>query len=98
MYSFRLISTILRDTRIAMFVRIFTLGLLAVALLGVSPGKAQATEALRKELAVIADNVSKALKGMQEGNVSLGAFQGPATLPTTAAPLFSKLLTEELDK
>lgn len=81
-----------------MFVRTVVSGLLAVAVITASAEKAQATEALRKELAVVADNVAKALKGMEETNVALGAFKGPATLPTSSAPLFSKLLTEELQK
>jgi hypothetical protein len=84
--------------RFAMFVTRKWIALLAVAMIGASAGRAEATEKLRKELAVIATSLSKALKGMEETSVAMGAFKGPSTLPTSSGPLFTKLLKEELEK
>jgi hypothetical protein len=81
-----------------MFARFVTGGLLAVALITASSERAQATEKLRAELTVIADQVSKALKGMEQTTVSMGNFKGPTTLPSSTGPLFTNLLKEELEK
>src|SRR5688572_15352939 len=67
-------------------------------MLAANTPRAEATEKLRKELAVVATSVAKALKGMDETSVAMGAFKGPTTLPTSSGPLFTKLLKEELEK
>jgi hypothetical protein len=72
-------------------------GALAAFLLLNAQG-ARATEELRKELAVVAENIAQILKSMDESTISVGQFTGPPTLPTSAGPTFSKMLTEELTK
>src|SRR5688572_766415 len=74
------------------------IALAAVALVLASAGRAEATEELRKELAVMAKQIASALKGMEESNVTVGSFAGPSTLPTSSGPTFTKMLGEELAK
>jgi hypothetical protein len=70
----------------------------AIVLLATVAPQALATEELRKELAVVAGGVAKALKAMGNESVSIGEFTGPSNLSATASPLLAKLLTEELGK
>src|SRR5688572_6468408 len=81
-----------------MFVTRKLIALAAVLMIIASAPRAEATEKLRKELAVVANSLAKALKGMDETSVAMGAFKGPSTLPTSSGPLFTKLLKEELEK
>ena len=59
-----------------MFVARKMIALAAVAMIVAPAGRAEATEKLRKELTVIATNLSKALKGMEETSVAMGEFKG----------------------
>jgi hypothetical protein len=70
----------------------------AVTMVFVGGQRAQATEELRKELAEVAKSLSQVLKSMDESTISVGQFSGPATLPTSAGPAFTKMLSEELAK
>jgi hypothetical protein len=68
------------------------------AILLATAERASATEELRKELAEVAKGLSQLLKSMDETTVSVGQFTGPPTLPTSAGPTFTKMLSEELTK
>jgi hypothetical protein len=70
---------------------ILTLGVLVA-----SP--ARADDALRKELAAVAQGIAEAVKGLGHDAIAVGEFTGPAQLATSSGPVISKTLGEELSK
>src|SRR5688500_20320456 len=68
------------------------IALSAMLMIVASAPRAEATEKQRKELAVVANSLAKAMNGMAETSVAMGAFKGTSTPPTSSGPLFTKLL------
>jgi hypothetical protein len=68
----------------------------AVCLVGVPAVRADNT--LRKELAVVADGLAKAVKAFGHDAIAVGEFTGPPQLPTSGGPVIAQTLIEELNK
>jgi hypothetical protein len=73
---------------------------LAVLFVIVSARPAAASQELRKELADLAAEIKKVLKGegAEDGPVAVGEFTGPPNFPTTSGPGLAEMLSEELQK
>jgi hypothetical protein len=79
--------------------RILTRVLPAVlALIGVSAPAFASAPGLREEVAAHAKDIKAFLDGRDEDAISVGAFTGPANIPTSSGPSIAQLFTEELKK
>jgi hypothetical protein len=59
---------------------------------------ARADDALRSELAVVANGIAEAVKGLGHEAIAVGEFTGPARLSASGGPTIAKTLAEELAK
>ncbi len=74
-----------------------SVGLVTVVMLSwISP--LRAGEGLRKELAVVADGITKVVKEFGYDTIAVGEFTGPAELAASGGTVISQTLTEELHK
>ncbi|GEM_PF-6843594 len=85
-----------RRTAFASPIRLLPAFLLAVGV-ACAPS-AQASTALRSELAEIAGSLKRLLDGRGESAISVGEFTGPPNYPTSSGPGIVKTLIEELAK
>lgn len=71
-----------------------------VALVGVHIGlpMIQAADDLRTELGLVANDVAKLLRGLDEDSIAIGQFTGPPQMPSSAGPAIAKILSEEFQR
>src|SRR4051812_29461059 len=72
-------------------------GLLA-ALLACGAGRADASEALRKQMNEFARDIKKFIRDRGETSITLGEFTGPPQLAANPGPGLALMLSQELEK
>lgn len=73
-------------------------GFLMTLVLALACGPVHAATGLQEEVATVAKELSKAIKGMQHDSVSIGQFSGPPQAEASGGPGIAQMLTDELAK